>query len=680
MARRFIGMLFLVLAVVASAAIVRAVHDTGLFELDGNAIATTTHDWNQVFADVVNGTNTSAAKDKAWTSDNLLNNGASLNATIFTGGGSKDPNDVSEWAWKDGAGGLPDKDNLLHAFAARYSVAPSASCPSGGAATCDVIFFGSDRFDNSGDAQQGFWFFQNKVSTGFDANGDGVVDTACPQVIGGGTGFCDPLTGAAATHRNGDLLVISDFSNGGGTSTISVYVWNTAVSGNLQLLATSAAANCASAVANDQFCGIVNPGPGLTASPWQFLDKSGNSNFLNGEFYEGGINLSALGLSGECFATVASETRSSTSTTAQLKDFVISSFGKCTSGLSTTPSVSTVSIGAGIVTGLTDSATLNITGASTWTGTLKFFLCGPDDLTAQATCLTGGTQIGATRTVSNLDGQPFVSSAATVTKVGTYCWRGEFASGTTGIPDASDASATECFTVTPVTPAVPTEASPPIVLGGQISDNVNLSGTASRPGTPVVNGPQGAAAGGTLTFRLYGPSDPTCVAAPVFTSAAIAVSGDGLYSSGSFTPSQVGTYHWIVSYTGDAPNTNGSTGVCGAANESVLVRDITSATTAQNWLPNDITTITSAGGSALNGSVVFTLYAGLACGGTVLYTEPAITLTNAASPAIRSTSNTTVKVTATADVSWQMVFTSSDSNVGSTSKCEVTSLQINNNP
>ncbi|HKC56274.1 MAG TPA: hypothetical protein VKC35_09100, partial [Vicinamibacterales bacterium] len=74
------------------------------------------------------------------------------------------------------------------------------------------------------------------------------------------------------------------------------------------------------------------------------------------------------------------------------------------------------------------------------------------------------------------------------------------------------------------------------------------------------------------------------------------------------------------------------------------------------------------------------LYAGLACGGTVLYTEPTITLTNAASPAIRSTSNTTVKVTATADVSWRMVFTSSDSNVGSTSKCEVTSLQINNNP
>jgi hypothetical protein len=658
-----------VFAVGAGAVIVRAVHDTGVFELEGNATTTSSHDWDQIYADVVNGTNTAGARAKAWTSDNLLGNGPSLNATIFTGGGSKDPSDVSQWAWKDGAGGLPDKDNLLHAFAARYTA------PAG-----DVLFFGSDRFDNSGDAQQGFWFFQNAVSTGYDSNGDGVVDTVCPQVIGGGTGFCDPATGAPATHRNGDLLVISDFSNGGGTSTITVYVWNTAVSGNLQLLATSNAANCATAAANDAFCGIVNPGPGLTASPWAFLDKSGNSNFLNGEFYEGGINLSALGLASECFATVGAETRSSTSTTAQLKDFVIATFGKCTSGLTTTPSASTVSIGTGIVSGLTDSATLTITGASSWTGTLKFFLCGPDDLTSQATCLVGGTQVGANTTISSTDTQPFVSSAATVTKVGLYCWRGEFVSGTTGVPNASDASAGECFTVTPVTPAVPTQASPPIVLGGQISDDVNLSGTATRPGSPVINGPQGAPAGGTLTFRLYGPSDPSCTAAPVFTSAAIAVNGDGLYSSGSYTPTQVGTYRWIVSYSGDAPNTNGNTGICGAANESVLVRDITSATTAQNWLPNDVTTITSAGGSALNGTVVFTLYAGLACGGTVLYVEPTITLSNAPSPAIRSTSNTSVKVTTTADVSWKMEFTSSDSNVGSTSKCEVTSLQINNNP
>src|SRR3989449_11286376 len=140
-----------------------AVHDTGAFELDGNATSSASDDWDKVChqvtgSDCSTGSNTSGAKAVAWATD------GDNNATIFTGGGSKDPINIDQWAWKDGAGGLPDKDNLQHAFAARYSLPPSASCPSGGGATCEVIFFGSDRLDNSGDAQQGFWFFQNAIS------------------------------------------------------------------------------------------------------------------------------------------------------------------------------------------------------------------------------------------------------------------------------------------------------------------------------------------------------------------------------------------------------------------------------------------------------------------------------------------------------------------------------------
>ena len=59
----------------------------------------------------------------SWTDD------GALNATIFTGGGSKDPEDITDWAWKSDTGGLPDKDNLLHSFAARYSLAPRAELP-----------------------------------------------------------------------------------------------------------------------------------------------------------------------------------------------------------------------------------------------------------------------------------------------------------------------------------------------------------------------------------------------------------------------------------------------------------------------------------------------------------------------------------------------------------------------
>src|SRR2546428_390679 len=100
------------------------------------------------------------------------------------------------------------------ASAIRSQPAPSAPAAPTPAPrpTCEMLFFGNDRFDNSGDAQQGFWFFQNKI--GLAANS-----------VGGGNGF--QSSGGTEFHRNGDLLLISDFSNGGAVSTITVYTWDT---------------------------------------------------------------------------------------------------------------------------------------------------------------------------------------------------------------------------------------------------------------------------------------------------------------------------------------------------------------------------------------------------------------------------------------------------------------------
>ena len=124
----------LTLAVVAAAGLtfvrtVLAVHATGAFELDGDATSLTatpaTDDWDRVCHEVT-------GTDCSTTSDTTSGGGATAvawvaepnnNASIFTGGGSKDPQDVNQWAWKDGAGGLPDKDNLLHAMAAEYTLA-----------------------------------------------------------------------------------------------------------------------------------------------------------------------------------------------------------------------------------------------------------------------------------------------------------------------------------------------------------------------------------------------------------------------------------------------------------------------------------------------------------------------------------------------------------------------------
>src|SRR5262245_24677908 len=320
-----------------------AVHDTGIFQLDGDASTSSQpfgppakDDWDKVCHQVLTSDcstteNTTKATAVSWAAE------PSLSSTIFTGGGSKDPQDISQWLWKDEAGGLPDKDNLLHSFAARYSLpndpvsgdGNETACPAGKNPTCELLVFGSDRYDNSGDAQQGFWFFQNKITTG-------------GKESKGGTQF-------TGVHKAGDLLVISDFSNGGTTSTIKVFKWDpqckkttgetpgTCGDANLRELASSTEANCASSKlgAGDKFCGIVNPT--TTKSPSAFEDKSKSKEFLNGEFYEGGINLSLLGLGDECFASVASETRSSTSTSATLKDFVLGGFGECTSKTKTTP-------------------------------------------------------------------------------------------------------------------------------------------------------------------------------------------------------------------------------------------------------------------------------------------------------------------------------------------------------
>jgi hypothetical protein len=375
----------------------QAVHDTGSFELDGNATngVAAGDDWDNVCHQVVGSdcgttSDTTGATAVAWVAE------PNTNTTIFTGGGSKDPIDISSWAWKDGAGGLPDKDNLLHSFAARYNTNEG-----------DVLYFGSDRLDNSGDAQQGFWFFQNPIALGF-----------------------------SGVHKAGDVLVISDFSNGGTTSLITVYKWDptclktggTCGDANLRTLGSSTSANCATAAANDAFCGLVNPN--TITMPWSFTDKSGtpNNQALNGEFYEGGINLTNLGLSGECFSTVASETRSSTSTTATLKDFILGNFGSCAS---TTTSTQTWVPN--------DSASVSVANATSWSGNVSFTLY------PNGTCDTSATPLytSATNPVSNANPTASTSNTTTVTASGSTSWLVVFTTSTPGVTGSSHCESTD---------------------------------------------------------------------------------------------------------------------------------------------------------------------------------------------------------------------------------------------
>ena len=126
---------------------------------------------------------------------------------------------------------------------------------------------------------------------------------------------------------------------------------------------------------------------------------------------------------------------------------------------------------------------------------------------------------------------------------------------------AASGAGSNIVTVLPATASLTTTASGSVAVGGSVTDAATVTG--------LVN----PAAGGTFTFRLYGPaSGATCTGTPVFTSTVPAqLSGTtATATSGAFTTTTPGTHRWVASYDGDARNLP-IAGACGAAGESVEV-------------------------------------------------------------------------------------------------------------
>src|SRR5262249_41708849 len=74
-------------------------------------------------------------------------------------------------------------------------------------------------------------------------------------------------------------------------------------------------------------------------------------------------------------------------------------------------------------TSVTDTATVSGgAGQPTPTGTVTFFLCQPNEVTAGQGCVApAGTQVGNAKTLSS--GQATSDATTNTTAVGTYCWR-----------------------------------------------------------------------------------------------------------------------------------------------------------------------------------------------------------------------------------------------------------------
>jgi hypothetical protein len=106
---------------------------------------------------------------------------------------------------------------------------------------------------------------------------------------------------------------------------------------------------------------------------------------------------------------------------------------------------------------------------------------------------------------------------------------------------------------TQVTPAT-------IGLGSSFADTATLASPAAGAPTPT----------GTVTFSVFGPSDPTCSSAPVFTSTNPLNAAGTTAVSGTLTPVAAGRYRVIAVYGGDL-SYESTTSSCSDPAETVTV-------------------------------------------------------------------------------------------------------------
>ena len=350
--------------------------------------------------------------------------------------GSKDTLGIGNGGWQcNHDNNVNSKIDIMNAYSASYF--------SNGDGTGDhIIYFGLEKNKNNGTNDVGVWLLQ-------------------------GTASCSAPTGHAnftGGHQNKDVLVVSEFSQGGGVSSIKAYQWAAAATGqfagdggcidshdwpdpNTNAPGVTPAekgcngkpifssdADCKVAGGTDSLCATTNancptatlacgkPWNSTVATPWLTSDATGGvgrNKVVSPDFFEGGINLNKVFQSaGEaapsCFNTVVPDTRSSNTITATLFDFVAEQLGECNSSTVTTPQDgSGTAIPAGGLTlpadpadasvTVKDSAAVTVTGLNgSFTGSVSFHICGPTDATTPSTQLCDGSTGSSTPACSTL--------------------------------------------------------------------------------------------------------------------------------------------------------------------------------------------------------------------------------------------------------------------------------------
>jgi uncharacterized repeat protein (TIGR01451 family) len=222
--------------------------------------------------------------------------------TTFTGGGSKDDHEISDWKCVQ-ANNVTDKGDIINAYATIYE--------QGGKR---ILYFGIEKYAGNGDNNVGLWLLQGGISCD-------------PPASGSGNNF-------VGAHTDHDLFLVAENTNGGGIANITAYEW---IGGVLTSTGVSSADCLDNPLADDRLCATTNGEEIDVPWPHQTSNSKTDNYYDKVAFIEGGIELSAFPDFAEtCYTGFLFNTRSSQELGAELYDYARGAIDTCAPDLSLT--------------------------------------------------------------------------------------------------------------------------------------------------------------------------------------------------------------------------------------------------------------------------------------------------------------------------------------------------------
>lgn len=241
----------------------------------------------------------------------FIHDATNTNDDQFTQGSQDDNFLPTKWHWNFGS--TNDKGDIQNTATALIG---------------STLFFCGDRTAINGTAQIGFWFFLNDVY---------------PKPDGTFNSDHKAANLSATPPEYGDLLILSNFTNGGGAVDIRIYTFLGYSGGKATFQQLTGTTAPATAMVNN----VPRDVPDTVVAAWSYKSKSGAAGlYVTGSYFEGSVDLSKLG--NLCFQQFLMETRNSAELSASQQDMAADDFDVLPS----------VDLNATLKTGLTKSNTV----------------------------------------------------------------------------------------------------------------------------------------------------------------------------------------------------------------------------------------------------------------------------------------------------------------------------------